>query len=179
MTISTEDKLVCPHCIAPIGRFDHLCPRCGGPVTAHASIDPIARIHSTGHAYRNAVNNPKRIVLIGMWLLISPQIPVLAFALFLTVSNLVAPGHSFQFRGGLLTPHRDATPLEILKLIFVVALLAVYIAVLWKVTSRYVRQRTKRQQELESNRMSTKDNIAAIAVPRWRQQNQRGQKGSP
>ena len=35
---------VCPHCLQPLTPLDHFCPKCRGPVSAHASIDPLGRV---------------------------------------------------------------------------------------------------------------------------------------
>jgi predicted amidophosphoribosyltransferase len=64
MAAAEQDNLVCPHCIAPIGPFDHFCPVCGAPVTAHASNDPLGQVLSVGRAYRNASESPRLIVVI-------------------------------------------------------------------------------------------------------------------
>ncbi|MCC6680712.1 MAG: hypothetical protein IT445_07400 [Phycisphaeraceae bacterium] len=66
---------LCPHCVKPIARFDHFCPHCGGPVTAHAAIDPLSQVYAQGYAYRQAttINQPKFIVVLGIWLIFGPQ----------------------------------------------------------------------------------------------------------
>lgn len=137
-----EDSLVCPHCIAPIGRFDHFCPRCGGPVTAHASTDPLGQILSAGRAYQNAASNPRAVVVAGMWLIFAPQVPLLLFGLLATLSNLIAPGHTYRYGdGSSITSVGEGFGIELMKLVLLAGLLALYGAILWNVTSRYVRAR--------------------------------------
>jgi hypothetical protein len=137
-----EDSLICPHCIAPIGPFDHFCPHCGGPVTAHASMDPIGQIWSTGRAYQNAIKRPRLIAVFGMWLIFGTQLPVVVLAFELTLSNLIAPGHTYRYGdGSQMTPMSDWRTLESFKLLASAALLCLYVTILWKVTARYVRAR--------------------------------------
>ena len=74
--VSTDDaEPRCPHCIGPLGPNDDFCKSCGGPVTSHASIDPLGQIYATGYAYRQAVSGrPRKIVVLGMWLIFGPQL---------------------------------------------------------------------------------------------------------
>jgi hypothetical protein len=67
-----SEKLVCPHCIAPIEPGEHLCHNCGGPITAHAMYDPLGRIWAMGYGYRNLTGpgrRPNKLALIGTWLI--------------------------------------------------------------------------------------------------------------
>ena len=123
---SPDERIVCPHCIQPIGRFDHFCPHCGGPVTAHASIDPLGQVYAAGHGYRSATSGrPRFVVLLGMWLIFGPQL-----AVFLYVLCALCCG-----------PRGDVTAGGILGLAVVFGLGALYAAILWKVTSRYLASR--------------------------------------
>jgi len=89
---SDQGSPVCPHCLAAIDTLDHFCPRCGGPVSAHASIDPLGQVYSAGHLYRRATSSPpKFITVLGMWLIFGPQIPLLLFAAISLFVNLFSP----------------------------------------------------------------------------------------
>jgi hypothetical protein len=134
---------VCPHCLAPVGQFDHFCPKCSGPITAIASMDPMGQVYAYGDMVHKAVSSkPKFIVVLGMWLIFGPQIPFLLFGLFLTVSNIVAPGHVFHTgNGSSIISSSDSLLAEILHLLIVIAVLALYSAILWKVTARYRKPR--------------------------------------
>ena len=64
---------LCPFCLAPIHPIDNFCPKCGGPVSAIASFDPLGRVYSAGRAYRQAVSGPPRLsVVTAMWLIFGP-----------------------------------------------------------------------------------------------------------
>ena len=143
--LAEEDRLICPHCARPIGRFDHFCPSCRGPVTAHASIDPLGQVYAAGHGYRRATSGrPKLIVLLGMWLIFGLQIPILLWCVILTLSNIIAPGRSYEFGdGGIVVTVSEGRLVEILKLILIVGLLTLHCAVLRKVTGRYLAGRAQ------------------------------------
>src|SRR4051812_43756246 len=114
---------LCPHCISPVGPFDHLCPRCGGPVTAHASNDPVSQILSTGRAYRNAISLASRpIVFMGVWLIFGPQ------ALMLLILFILWLWTSITQLGGSWANH--SVTVEAPGLLLMVALLAIYTVIL-------------------------------------------------
>ena len=135
---------VCPHCLAPVGRFDHFCPKCLGPITAHAAIDPLGQVYSAGHVYRSAMSRrrPRLIVVLGMWLIFAPQVPYLAWGFFLIVSELLAlrRAHPDGLGGWLFRPGNDVIG-SLLKLFLVGGLAVLYSAILWKATSRYLASR--------------------------------------
>jgi hypothetical protein len=169
MAVSQDDNLVCPHCIAPIGRFDHFCPRCGGPVTAHASNDPLGQVFSVGRAYRKASETPRLIVVIGIWLIFGSQVPMLLFGVFLTLSNLFRPGHKYAYGdGSSMTPISDGILLELMKLLVVIALLVLYVAIIRKVTVRYIRARREAMHNPQLQSTGAARGFPVIPVPRER-----------
>jgi cytochrome bd-type quinol oxidase subunit 2 len=96
-------------------------------------------VFSVGRAYRNACESPRLIAVIGMWLIFGSQVPVLLFGLFLTLSNVMAPGHRYVYRNGSsMTSISDGTLLELTKLLVLIGLLVLYVAILRKVTVRYI-----------------------------------------
>jgi hypothetical protein len=113
---------LCPHCLAPIGQFDHFCPKCSNPITSHASIDPMGQVYAYGSMLHKAISSsssrPKFIVVLGMWLLLGLPILLMMLSLFL-------PVRKNDPAGGLV------------MLVFALVFLAVYGPILWKVTSRY------------------------------------------
>ena len=126
---SAEDALTCPHCAEPIDRLDHFCPSCTNPVTAHASMDPLGQVYAVGRAYYHAVSGRTRLIIVlGMWLIFGPQIPLLLFGAYTVVSDLVAPASRSQL-GNALT------------FLLILALLALYAAILWQVTKHYQESR--------------------------------------
>jgi len=131
--VSTDDaEPRCPHCIGPLGPNDDFCKSCGGPVTSHASIDPLGQIYATGYAYRQAVSGrPSKIVVLGMWLIFGPQLLGAVSLLIVMLQGAVAP----QASAGA----RVRTGWEWSQLLIVVGLIAIYGTILGKVTRRYWR----------------------------------------
>jgi tellurite resistance protein TehA-like permease len=102
----------------------------------------MGQIYSAGRAYQNATENPRGIVVIGIWLIFGPQIIPLLFGLFVTFSNLIAPGRSYSYRSGsTMTPISQGVLNDSLNLLLVIGLLSLYAFILWKVTVRYLRAR--------------------------------------
>ncbi len=126
---------VCPHCLAPVEQFDHFCPKCRGPVTAYASIDPMGQIYSAGRAYRMAVTaRPRGIVVLGMWLIFAPALAsILYWAGRITGSLLQSHSRPFptvEFNPPTIGP--------IVWFLTTVGLLALYSVILYKVTKRWL-----------------------------------------
>ena len=69
------DLIVCPGCLHEQPEGPHFCARCGAPLTAFSTVGPFERIFAQGHAYRRSVSGPtSKIVVIGMWALLLPQL---------------------------------------------------------------------------------------------------------
>ena len=134
---------VCPHCLTPVGQFDHFCPKCAGPVTAIASFDPMGQIYSAGRAYRLAATEkrPRGVVVLGMWLIFGPSLLGLLWALSMFVSSWgwIAPGH------GHIVPE-DAT-VHAMWVILVMGLFVLYTAILWKVTAHWLESQRQAAEE--------------------------------
>jgi hypothetical protein len=80
--IDPPDMTVCPGCLSEHTEGTHFCSKCGAPLSAFATVGPLERIHAQGYAYRRAASGPtSRIVVIGMWLLILPQIFMLTLSI--------------------------------------------------------------------------------------------------
>lgn len=87
-----EPTPVCPHCLEPIAELDHFCPACGGPVSSHASIDPLGQVYAAGRAYQNATSSrPAGIVVLGMWLLFGPGFVICLWLLILCLLDMFLP----------------------------------------------------------------------------------------
>lgn len=135
---------VCPHCLEPVSAHDHFCPKCAGPITAIASMDPMGQIYSATRAYHQAVTSkkPRFVAVLGMWLIFGPQVLFLAVSLFMTLSDVVAPGYIYRYgNGSFLVPENSDLGSDLFKLLFYGVILAVYIALLWRTTARYMRVR--------------------------------------
>jgi|GEM_PF-5259979 len=138
------DSPVCPHCITPVGQFDHFCPKCRGPITVHASMDPMGQVYSEGHAFGNAISGrPRFIVVLGMWGILGAQIPFLIFFLYLISLEIITPGQINNF--GEVS--KEPQFLQSIKFILIFALVALYSTILWKVTRRYYIFSTNTVQE--------------------------------
>ena len=118
---------VCLHCTAPLTTLTRYCPECGSPVGTFATTDPIQLIHSQGRAYRNAVGGQSNaLVFWGMWLAFGPA----------TLMNLGACWEILR--------HGEDMVFATLAVLLVLALEAVYVALLYRVTRNYVRRRRYR-----------------------------------
>lgn len=142
------DQPLCPHCLAEISPRDHFCPKCNGPISSHALIDPLGSIYATAHGYSNAMRGrPRWIVLIGVWLLLGPSFLVLVLIPWSTlqggprhVSNYQYPNAANVQIVPLGSPPR--TPLvRIARIIHVLVLASIHTAILAVVTYRFVAYR--------------------------------------
>ncbi|GAB4108182.1 MAG: hypothetical protein Kow00105_14440 [Phycisphaeraceae bacterium] len=110
------EQMLCPHCMEPADPISHFCPSCGGPISQHATIDPMGQIYAQGHAYRNSTGRPTRLMtVIGVWLIFGTQIPLLGFA-------------------GIANPLGDPA-----VSLFSLVLAGIYGVFVYKTTSRYIR----------------------------------------
>ncbi len=129
---------LCPHCLAPLGPFDHFCPKCAGPVTAIASMDPMGQIYSAGRAYRLAATDkkPKGIVVLGMWLVFGPSFLALLWGLWEVVSQCSGGRYGYAWRfepSGLVIP--------LISALLMLGAFALYFAILCKVTAHWLQSR--------------------------------------
>jgi hypothetical protein len=69
----TEEKQLCVSCVFPNDPEAHFCAKCGAPLSSYAATGPFERIFAEGHVYRQAVERPRRlIVVIGIWMIFGP-----------------------------------------------------------------------------------------------------------
>jgi hypothetical protein len=132
-----EAEPLCPHCLSSLDPLEHLCPSCGGPVDAQANMDPIQSIYAAGWAYRNAAQgSPNRIIMVAMWLLFGPA----ALLLVWVVPELVA-----EFVYSIRSAMTDGDFLGVIMIslgtAIVIGLVAVYAALLYRVTMGCLRSR--------------------------------------
>lgn len=96
------------------------CRQCGNPIGDTSSLDPLKRIQGQGWIYRRAAASPYRLlIVVGMWLIFLPMAFMaypFAFARSHDTGDL--PGVVFGCLIGMIA-----------------------LAVLWKVTANYIRQR--------------------------------------
>lgn len=143
----TVSGLICPHCATDVGEFDHFCPKCGGPITAYASIDPLGQVYSAGRAYQRAAwtAKPRRIIVIGIWLIFGPQILTLFLAVPSPAGNIVMHGTVFgEYEGdeSYWHPYPLGRGGTVFIMLLILGLVWLYTTILWKVTARYWARRT-------------------------------------
>ena len=74
-------SVLCPHCAASNAPLADFCARCGAPLSVIAMTDPLRETLSAGFLYREATRGaPKRIVVIGIWLIFLPGLAKLPLA---------------------------------------------------------------------------------------------------
>jgi hypothetical protein len=152
-----SDVLLCPHCVKTITPFDHFCPHCNGPVTSYASVDPLGQIQSSNHAYFKALQGkPRPIVFYGMWLIFGPQLPITLIALGAIINRIFfrpspsgdsdfPPDAKFISVGAnkYATEMSDAVTFnDVLALLVIGVIFAIYSAILWKLTRNYFKKPT-------------------------------------
>lgn len=110
-----EPSSVCPACLYPLpADTTDECPECKAPLTRSSTFDHLAIISAQGEVFRRGASNPSGLVVVGMWLLFGPT--------SLAVILLALSGGPL----GLLTS---------------LPILLLYVAILGKVTSRYLAAR--------------------------------------
>ncbi|MCG8510749.1 MAG: hypothetical protein MI741_16120 [Rhodospirillales bacterium] len=155
-----EPGPLCLHCLSTVGALDHFCPNCAAPITAHASIDSLGQVYAAGRAYREAASErPRFIVVLGLWLIFAPQIPVLALVMPPSLVSLVSNDNSLSLGGGMTVSWSGGNVLlSLLALAVEVGLLVLYVLILSKVTCRYLE--VDPQQNDESNGHVTTQEMA-------------------
>jgi len=87
------EQILCPGCLAKNPPLAHFCTECGAPLSALSVIGPWERIQASGFAYREAVSgSPKKIILIGIWLLFFPGLVATAFWIGVMMPSLEGGG---------------------------------------------------------------------------------------
>src|SRR3954464_15103851 len=73
-----EEKQLCANCMFPNYPEAHFCAKCGAPLSSYASTGPFESLFAEGHIYRQATEQPRKLVVVfGIWLIFG--IPALAF----------------------------------------------------------------------------------------------------
>jgi hypothetical protein len=129
-TSNERGIIVCPRCSAHIKLGDRLCPQCGEDSRMpkrFRSTEPSTIVRN----YRNAAQEPRPLVLVGVWLIFAPQAAALLFLLCAVVAKAVSsnePSGSERLAGvgtGLL----------------LLGLLTLVVTILWKATANHLRSR--------------------------------------
>ena len=141
-----QDAFVCPRCGTLHDARNPYCEGCGAPVGTAATLDPIQTIASAGTAYRGAVRLRRQagMVCFGCWLLFLPQI----FGVLIGLVGLACPPAAFPelvdfpISGcGRENLFVDGIPWGSLGMLL--GLLGLYVAILWRVTRRYLSRRAE------------------------------------
>jgi hypothetical protein len=126
-TIADDAVPLCPDCWTANDPANHFCEQCGAPLTSHASIDPLGRVYAAGHVYRKTVDRPpSRFAVVGMWILFLPGILLVWWPFVLTDSST-----SIYSEFGVA---------NIVGLALAAGVACLYVCILWRVTSRYLRR---------------------------------------
>ena len=68
----SDEKQLCTSCMTPNEPTVHFCIKCGVPLSSFATFAPFERLFAEGFIYRQAADNPRRlIVVLGVWLIFS------------------------------------------------------------------------------------------------------------
>lgn len=71
--VQPDAQPLCMSCLFPNHPADHFCAKCGAPLTSYAATAPFESAFAKGHAYRQATEKPRRlIVVLGMWMIFGP-----------------------------------------------------------------------------------------------------------
>jgi hypothetical protein len=110
-----EEKQLCANCMFPNYPEAHFCAKCGAPLSSYASTGPFESLFAEGHVYRQATEQPRKLVVVfGIWLIFG--VPALGFIVLLVVLR-----GDWDFR------------LEVTSALFI----AIAIFMIWKSTRNY------------------------------------------
>jgi hypothetical protein len=66
----SDEKQLCTSCMTPNEPTAHFCIKCGAPLSSFATFAPFERLFAEGFIYRQAVDSPRKmIVVLGIWLI--------------------------------------------------------------------------------------------------------------
>jgi hypothetical protein len=100
VTLETKsnDLILCQSCLTPNEPFKDFCRRCGSPIGAIATLDPIQSIETQGFLFRKALEGrPRPIVLAGIWLIFFPVLIGSLYAATYLLLNRSGFGDFFFF----------------------------------------------------------------------------------
>ncbi|MDC0308000.1 MAG: zinc ribbon domain-containing protein [Planctomycetaceae bacterium] len=140
-----NDISVCPRCFEPIQPHAHLCLNCGGPISAGAMIDPLARIWGEGFGYRQITrvgSQPSLAAVVGVWLIFVPGM-LSSLGFFLHFAKL-ALDYLVVSRPGFAPSATDLVA-SILGLLLMTFVFAIQIAIVRRVTLNYFRTKSTEQ----------------------------------
>ena len=87
-----DQKIACLSCLAENHAAESFCRKCGAPIGATATLDPLKAIHAQGYLFRTALKGrPRFIVLLGIWIMFLPVLVVSVSVALYLISNRSRP----------------------------------------------------------------------------------------
>lgn len=128
-----EEQIVCHNCIAVNHVESDFCRECGTPLSSFATLDPLKHIVATGDTWCKATSGPpKRITVVGMWLIFGPQLLLLLSYIYHHLRCIFWPNTMWTAET-FVYPHEDI-PVKILQLVLFTGLAVLYGAILYNDT---------------------------------------------
>src|SRR5690349_742952 len=98
MTELIERKTNCMSCSALNNESAGFCEKCGSPIGAVSTLDPMGAIQAEGLMMQKAlVGRPKFVVLVGIWVMFFPAALISGFAAIGLLTNIDGFGSFFFF----------------------------------------------------------------------------------
>lgn len=67
------ENALCIRCLHPNDPERHFCDKCGAPLDSYANTAPFEQTLAQGHAFRGAMTErPRLIVVVGVWAICAP-----------------------------------------------------------------------------------------------------------
>jgi len=141
-----QELPLCPNCLSENQPQAHFCVKCQSPLSSHAAIDPLGRIQATGDTYRKAIKHPNSpVVFVGMWLLFGWSIILFSLFGINLIMHIFGLGEEYFYSIDVYSS--PSGPEEkfglVLQLIRIIAFQILFVAVLLKYTSSYIRKRRR------------------------------------
>lgn len=100
-TIKPE-AITCPSCTELNSEADAFCRKCGSPIGALSTLDPLQTIQTEGFLFRKATEGrPQLIVLLGIWIVFLPWLAISVGVAIHIILNERGFGYFFFFWGAV------------------------------------------------------------------------------
>lgn len=92
MPEDNDRTVACLSCLTENHSAESFCRKCGAPIGATATLDPLKAIQAQGHLFRTALKGrPGFIVLLGIWIMFLPTLVVSVSVAVYLISNHSRP----------------------------------------------------------------------------------------
>ena len=116
-------------------------------MTSYASTAPLAQVYSLGWTYRQATaGSPKFVVVLALWLILGLQVLGLVLLVGQQLSELVGGRYRYMTSDGVIRVKGGEVTYAIFMMGVFAGLAAVYAAILWRATARYLRLRREQAE---------------------------------